>query len=63
MIPTNINRIVTERGCELYHLLSTKGLTKRERGGTTRQAQNRLRLFEFKTEINRWVYCKREKKK
>lgn len=36
-----------------------EGLTKKER----RQAQNRLRLFEFKTEINRWVYCKREKKK
>lgn len=53
MIPTNINRIVTERGCKICHLLSTKGLTKREREreGTTRQAQNRLRLFEFKTEI------------
>lgn len=38
-----------------------EGLTKKER----RQAQNRLRLFEFKIEINRceWVYCKREKKK
>lgn len=38
-----------------------EGLTKKER----RQAQNRLRLFEFKTEINRceWVYCKRERER
>lgn len=38
-----------------------EGLTKKER----RQAQNRLRLFEFKIEINRceWVYCKRERER
>lgn len=50
-------------GTQLQDLSSPfyEGLTKKER----RQAQNRLRLFEFKTEINRceWVYCKRERER